>query len=268
MTNRFYELEVFDSNHNPLPTQCKPYHKQSVDFYTEGMAYFQYVCLERAGGRRRLRGHAARALRAPHAARRLPHALARRACAPSGARSRRCRPRSRRRRPRHPCRRSRRRRPTRPTVAHTCHDYAASRSANAYHVAFKEPCGLTSDACCALAHDHNHTAAFHLSPSGCCTLLTCPRSTGRPGLAGHQPEVVGTRHAPVVKPAGARIRLAGSAGWRLARASSRRIARRRARKMRRRARRHEGHEEDASRRDEAPAAVDRGTATPRTVVSC
>ena len=46
MTNRFYKVEVFGENHNPLPTQCKPYHKQSVDFYTRGMTHFQYVCLD------------------------------------------------------------------------------------------------------------------------------------------------------------------------------------------------------------------------------
>ena len=46
VTNRFYELEVFDLNHNPLPTQCKAYHKQSIDFYTSGMTHFQYVCLD------------------------------------------------------------------------------------------------------------------------------------------------------------------------------------------------------------------------------
>ena len=46
VTNRFYELEVFDTHHNPLRTQCKPHFKQSTDFYTAGMTYFQYVCLE------------------------------------------------------------------------------------------------------------------------------------------------------------------------------------------------------------------------------
>ena len=46
VTNKYYELEVFDAAHNPLPVQCKPYHRQSVDVYSDGLTAFQYVCLE------------------------------------------------------------------------------------------------------------------------------------------------------------------------------------------------------------------------------
>ena len=46
VTNKYYELEVFDAAHNPLPVQCKPYHRQSIDVYKDGLTAFQYVCLE------------------------------------------------------------------------------------------------------------------------------------------------------------------------------------------------------------------------------
>ena len=54
--------------------------------------------------------------------------------------------------------------------------YSVSSFGTAYPVAFEEPCGLTQEACCALAYDHNQTAAWHLSPSGCCTLLDVPEA--------------------------------------------------------------------------------------------
>ena len=75
-------------------------------------------------------------------------------------------------------------------------------------MAFKEPCGLTPDACCALAHDHNHTAAWHLSPSGCCTLLHVPE-VEQAGLASQAtiPEVDGHVSTPAVKTSGARSAL-------------------------------------------------------------
>ena len=90
-------------------------------------------------------------------------------------------------------------------MTHTCHEYSDKSFGNIYPVAFEEPCGLTADACCALAYDHNHTAAWHLSPSGCCTLLNVPEAD-HAGLAssGTQPIVVGNTVTPIVKVAGAR----------------------------------------------------------------
>ena len=86
-----------------------------------------------------------------------------------------------------------------------CHDYVGLGFGNAYPVAFKEPCGLTAGDCCDLAHDHNHTAAWHLSPSGCCTLLEVPEAEW-PDLASGvtQPLVNGEGMRPVVEVGGAR----------------------------------------------------------------
>ena len=44
--DRYYVITVFDENHNPLKTQCKPFFRQSVDVYADQLAHFQYICLE------------------------------------------------------------------------------------------------------------------------------------------------------------------------------------------------------------------------------
>ena len=207
VTNRFYALEVFDHNHNPLATQCKPYHKQSVDFYSEGMTHFQYVCLDALaddaafvamrhvrfvrltllGEHRMLWLMGARALW--RTLQELPPSLPPpppnppappQAVAPPDA----------------------------PEVTHSCHLYQHLAFGGTYPVAFKEPCDLTADECCALAHDHNQTAAFHLSPSGCCTLLEVPEAD-QAGLATQaiEPQVSGNLTRPVVKVSGARSSL-------------------------------------------------------------
>jgi hypothetical protein len=205
VTNRFYELEVFDENHNPLPTQCKPYHRQSVDFYTVGMAYFQYVCLEALAEdaeyeqmrhvrfvRLTLLGEYRTlwitGLRAEwRSLEALPPSL------PPPPPSPPLPPM-----PVAP--------PDAPAVTHECHLYQDLSFGTAYPVAFKEPCGLTAEACCHLAHDHANTAAFHLSASGCCMLLNVP-SADQAGLASQatQPTVVrNDALSPVVGWSGAR----------------------------------------------------------------
>ena len=205
VTNRFYKLEVFDTNHNPLPRQCKPYHKQSVDFYTEGMAYFQYVCLDALAEdedynamrhvryvRLTLLGDYRMiwltGLRAEwRTIEALPPSL------PPPPPSPPLPPQ-----PAAP--------PDLPVFAHTCHTYPGRSFGTRYNVSFYEPCGLTAEACCRLAYDHNHTAAFHLSPSGCCTLLGVDE-TDVADLASQaiRPEEYGNATQPVVAVAGARI---------------------------------------------------------------
>jgi len=204
VTNRFYALEVFDINHNPLATQCKPYHKQSVDFYSEGMTHFQYACLDALaddaafvamrdvrfvrltllGEHRMLWLMGARAVwrtleEMPPS---LPPPPPEPPTPPQAAAP-----------------------PDPPATTHACHDYAARSFGDAYPVAFQEPCGLNEQECCALAHDHNHTAAFHLSPSGCCTLLEVPEADWA-GLLTRaiEPQVNGNATRPVVKTSGAR----------------------------------------------------------------
>ena len=44
--NRFYEVTVYDESHSLLDVQCKPYYKQSVDHYKDGLVHFEFVCLE------------------------------------------------------------------------------------------------------------------------------------------------------------------------------------------------------------------------------
>ena len=98
--------------------------------------------------------------------------------------------------------------PDAPARLFACHMYTDLSFGNAYPVALQEPCGLTPDACCALAHDHNHTAAWHLSPSGCCTLLEVPEAEWA-DLAAQTttPMVVGQTVRPVVEVSGARTAL-------------------------------------------------------------
>ena len=204
VTNRFYELEVFDENHNPLATQCKPYYKQSVDFYTEGMTHFQYVCLDALaddaafvamrhvrfvrltllGEHRMLWLMGTRVLWRTLEA--LPPSLPPPPPEPPTPP-----------RPVAP--------PDAPARTLECHEYVGLGFGNAYPVAFKEPCGLTAGECCNLAHDHNHTAAWHLSPSGCCTLLEVPEAEWADLASGTtQPLVNGEGMRPVVQVGGAR----------------------------------------------------------------
>ena len=86
------------------------------------------------------------------------------------------------------------------------HFYGANLAfGNAYPIAYEEPCGLTPKACCALAYDHNHTAAWHLSPSGCCTLLEVPEADHAGLKAGSTaPTTNGQTTRPVVEWSGAR----------------------------------------------------------------
>ena len=207
VTNRFYELEVLDINHNPLPRQCKPYHKQQVDFFTEGMSYFQYVCLsaladdEAFNTMRKVRfarltllgNYRTLWIAGLHAEWRTVEALPPSQPPPP---------------PLPPVPPQPGAPPDHPTFAPTCHTYAGLSFGDRYNVSFHEPCGLTSDACCLLAHEHNHTAAFHLSPSGCCTLLNVDESDFA-DLASQtaKPEALGNATLPVVAVAGARISL-------------------------------------------------------------
>ena len=210
VTNRFYKIEVFDVDHNPLVTQCKPYFEQSVDFYTAGMSYFQYVCLDALA-----EDDAYVAMRNVYYVRltllgeyrmiwltgmrvlwRTMDALPPASPPPP---------------PMPPVPPQPTAPPDPPPFTHECHEYAdpslgALRSfGGAYAVAFKEPCGLTTVACCALAYDHNQTAAWHLSPSGCCTLLEVPEAD-HPGLKAGSitPQFNGEAHVPAVEVSGAR----------------------------------------------------------------
>ena len=209
VTNRFYELEVFDVNHNPLRIQCKAYHKQSVDFYTEGMTHFQYVCLDALAEddayvvmrhvrfvRLTLLGeHRMLWLMSTRVLWRTLEALPPSLPPPP---------------PEPPVPPMPVAPPDPPPWLADCHEYVDLSFGDVYPVAFKEPCGLTAGACCALAYDHNHTAAFHLSPSGCCTLLDVPEYDWN-GLAGVglattaiTPLVAGTTSSPLVAVSGAR----------------------------------------------------------------
>jgi hypothetical protein len=175
VTNRFYELEVFDAHHNPLPVQCKPYHKQSVDFYTAGMTHFQHVCLDALAP-----DEAYVAMRHVRYVRltllgedrmlwldgvrvtwRTLDALPPASPPPPPP-------------PPTPPQPGAPPDPPPPPTAWGCREYAHYAFAGTYAVAFREPCGLSGEQCCSLAYQHNHTAAWHLSASGCCTLLDVP----------------------------------------------------------------------------------------------
>ena len=210
VTNRFYTIEVFDANHNPLVTQCKPYFEQSVDFYTAGMSYFQYVCLDALA-----EDDAYVAMRNVYYVRltllgeyrmlwltgmrvlwRTMDALPPANPPPP---------------PMPPVPPQPTAPPDPPPFTHDCHEYddpslGATRSfGGAYSVAFKEPCGLTAIACCALAYQHNQTAAWHLSPSGCCTLLDVPEADHAGLKAGSvTPHFNGEAHVPAVEVSRAR----------------------------------------------------------------
>ncbi len=208
VTNRLYEVEVFDINHNPLRVQCKPHFKQSTDFYTDGMTYFQYVCLEALAEddayvamrdvrfvRLTLLGEYRmlwltglrvewRSLEALPPTSPPPPPVPPVPPMPVAP-------------------------PDAPGFAYGCIEYQNYSFGIVYPVAFKEPCGLGFDECCRLAYDHNQTAAFHLSPSGCCTLLNVPEGDFD-GLANVgsataiTPLVDGLASSPAVAVSGAR----------------------------------------------------------------
>lgn len=211
VTNRFYELEVFDTHHNPLRTQCKPYFKQSTDFYTPGMTYFQYVCLEALAEddaymamrdvryvRLTLLGeHRMLWLTGTRVLWRTVDALPPTTPPPP---------------PVPPVPPMPVAPPDPPPLVHDCREYGdavhnlVTRSfGGAYAVAFKEPCGLSPAACCVLSYDHNQTAAWHLSPSGCCTLLDVPEADHAGLKAGSiTPQFDGAADLPAVQVSGAR----------------------------------------------------------------
>tara|TARA_B110000858_G_C17807941_1_gene479055 strand:- start:129 stop:2324 length:2196 start_codon:yes stop_codon:yes gene_type:complete len=170
VTNRYYRVEVYDTNHNPLPVQCKPYFKQSTDFYVNGMVHFQYVCLETLaedlayvtmrrvryvrltllGDYRMIWIQGVRVMWRTLDS--LPPANPPQPPLPPvpplpGAP------------------------PDAPYVTRECHTYPDKSFGNTFPVAFQEPCGLTQEQCCSLSYEHKNTAAWELSPSGCCTLL-------------------------------------------------------------------------------------------------
>ena len=203
VTNKYYALEVFDAAHNPLPVQCKPYHRQSVDVYSDGLTAFQYVCLEASatdndyatmrdvhyvrftllGEYRMLWLEGVRGLARAHGPAALGAALAppaARAPQPSAP-------------PDAPA----------PNALHVCATHALKLfPAGQYAVAFHEPCGLTADACCALAYEHTHTAVYALSAAGCCTLYDVPDAADRASLAAGTPVPTDTAEAFGCRPHG------------------------------------------------------------------
>jgi hypothetical protein len=189
VTNKYYTLEVFDAAHNPLPVQCKPYHRQSIDVYSDGLTAFQYICLEASAAdneyvtmrdvhyvRFTLLGEYRmlwlegvrvvwRALKdlppSPPPSPRPPPGPPQPSAPPDAPA---------------------------PNALHVCATHALKLfPAGQYAVAFHEPCGLTADACCALAYEHTHTAVYALSAAGCCTLYDVPDATDRASLAAGAP---------------------------------------------------------------------------------
>jgi len=170
---RLYEVTVYDESHNPLPTQCKPAAEQSVDYYQEGFVHFQYVCLEA------LATDAAYAamrhvrfvrLTLPGAYRMLWFESVRlvlrtlRDLAPSP-------PPSPTSPPAPPAPVAPPDAPA-PDASHVCVEHPGKAFADGLLVeAIEEPCHLTPAQCCAHAYAFNHTVAYTLSASGCCTLL-------------------------------------------------------------------------------------------------
>lgn len=189
VTNKYYELEVFDAAHNPLPVQCKPYHRQSIDVYKDGLTAFQYVCLE------------ALATDAEYAALRHVHYVRftllgeYRMLWIEGVRVEwrelRDLPPAPPPPPRPPPAPPRPMAPPdapAPNALHACATHPLKLfPSGQYPVAFHEPCGLTADACCALAYEHNHTAVYALSAAGCCTLYDVPDAADRASLAAGAP---------------------------------------------------------------------------------
>lgn len=209
VTNRFYKLEVFDVHHNPLAVQCKPHWKQSTDFYSAGMTRFQYACLDALAEdaayaamrhvryvRLTLLGeHRMLWLDGMRVLWRTVEALPPARPPPPPV-------------PPIPPQPGAPPDPPPPPASWGCHDYADYSFKHVYPVAFKEPCGLGVEECCSLAYQHNRTAAWHLSPSGCCTLLDVPEADHEDLSTGAIEPVHDERNAPAtattVKVSGAR----------------------------------------------------------------
>lgn len=171
-SNRHYSVAVFDELHHPLSTQCKPFFEQSVDHYTDGLVYLQYVCLDALASDaayaamrhvRYVRLTLTGAFRMIwlknvrvmfRTVQELPPSPPPSPTAPPAPPSPVAPPDQ----------------PDRPTT-HTCTPHAHVSFEAAYvTLVHEEPCGLTSDECCQLAYEHNDTRVFTLSASGCCTL--------------------------------------------------------------------------------------------------
>ena len=173
ITNRFYKLTVYDENHNPLTKQCKGFHRQSLDFYSDGLDRFQYVCLEALaedadyvamrdvryvrfellGEYRMLWLEGMRVMwrtveaLPPTAPPLPPHPpLQPLPLPPPDV-------------------------PQPPTLNNACGQFVHSSFGDEFPIAIEEPCGLSFDECCDHAYDHIETAVFTVSASGCCTLF-------------------------------------------------------------------------------------------------
>tara|TARA_Y100000389_G_C17469136_1_gene528661 strand:+ start:4191 stop:8210 length:4020 start_codon:yes stop_codon:yes gene_type:complete len=188
ITNRYYEVEVLDEYHNPLPTQCKPFWRQSVDVYVTGLTDFQYVCLQPSAedaeyealrGVRFVRitllgSHRMIWLKSVRVVWRTLEELPPSAPPPPDP---------------PPLNASEPRPPGAPPdppprfVVGNCLSYPRLSFGTAYPQQFEEPCGLSFDECCALSHEHNHTAVFTLTAAGCCVLFSVPDATNRNALA-------------------------------------------------------------------------------------
>ena len=189
--DRFYEVSVMDEAHNPLPTQCKPYYEQSVDHHTDGLVYLGFVCLE------------ALATDAEYAA--MRHVRFVRLTLTGAYRMlwlERVRVvlRTLRDAPPSP--------PPSPTTppppplpgappdapgpdpSHVCTEHPLKAFAAGLLVeAVHEPCHLTPAQCCAHAYEFDHTVAYALTASGCCTLLAlaAPSAAAAAALAAGTP---------------------------------------------------------------------------------
>lgn len=185
-TNRYYEIAVLDEYHNPLAQQCKPFFKQSVDVYSDGLVHFRYVCLEPlaedadyeamrhvryvrltlSGAYRMIWINSVRVIwRAindlPPANPPPPSPTPDTTLAPSAP-------------------------PDAPGPAFTggCLTYPLLSFGDAFvGDAYTEPCGLSFDACCALSYEHNLTSVFTITAAGCCTLYTVALEADRVNLA-------------------------------------------------------------------------------------
>ena len=188
-----YTVTVYDEAHNPLATQCKPFEKQVVDHYVEGITHFQFVCLEALATdaeyaamravryvRLTLRGELRmlwlqgvrvtwRTLRdlppSPPPDPGLPPLPPSPSYPPDNPN---------------------------PPAAHVCSTLYPELRFNAGLVqggialGYTEPCGLDAAACCALAYEHPQTHLFTLSGAGCCTLYIVPDAAGRSALSAGQ----------------------------------------------------------------------------------
>ena len=187
VTNRYYEVEVLDEYHNPLATQCKSYHRQSMDVYVDGLTDFQFVCLEPSaedaeyeamrhvrfvrltllGSHRmiwltnvRILWRTLEELPPSSPPPPYPPPLNESTPLPPGA-------------------------PPDPPPAFTggCLAYPLLSFGTVYASAYEEPCGLSFDECCALSYEHADTAVFTLTAAGCCERYTVSDATEMSTLA-------------------------------------------------------------------------------------